>query len=211
MKKVFLTAVALATFGYSQAQDKTSTQVSFGAKAGVNFATFYLSEDSAADSKPFVGVHLGGFVNIPLSDKVSFQPELLYSMQGLKEEINDPGEKYDGKTAVNYLNVPLNFQFVLVDKLFMEAGPQIGFLLSATNEYTYSYTTGGVTTTISDSDDAKEVFKGTDFGFNLGAGYHFTEKLSANLRYTFGLSAIDEVEGVDMSNRVLQLSIGYKF
>ena len=211
MKKVFLTAVALATFGYSQAQDKTSTQVTFGAKAGINFATFYLSEDHLTDSKPLVGVHVGGFVNIPLSEKVSFQPELLYSMQGYKEELKSKDENYDGKTAVNYLNVPLNFQFVLVDKLFMEAGPQIGFLLSSKSEYTYSYTTGGVTTTISDSEDTKEAFKGTDFGFNLGAGYHFTEKLSANLRYTFGLSAIDEVEGVDMSNRVLQLTIGYSF
>jgi hypothetical protein len=49
---------------------------------------------------------------------------------------------------------------------------------------------------------------------NLGAGYDFTEKLSAGLRYNFGLSNIAKTEdgdNIEIKNGVFSLSVGYKF
>jgi len=79
MKKLLLTA-AIAVFGIigTQAQD-----VSFGAKAGVNFANVG-GDGSDTDMK--TGLHIGVIGEYGLTDKFSLQAEILYSMQGAKSE-----------------------------------------------------------------------------------------------------------------------------
>ena len=55
---------------------------------------------------------------IPIANRFSFQPELLYSGQG-------------SSVNLNYLNIPLMAKYNLTKEFSLEAGPQIGFLLSA--------------------------------------------------------------------------------
>jgi long-subunit fatty acid transport protein len=66
--------------------------------------------------------------------------------------------------------------------------------------------------------DSKRLFNSTDFGINFGAGYDFTEKFSAGVRYNMGVSNIfsDEFkdalqEDVSVQNSVFSLSLAYKF
>ena len=53
--------------------------------------------------------------------------------------------------------------------------------------------------------------KSTAFSANLGAGYNFTENISAGLRYSIGLSDILDVDGYELKSNVISLSVGYKF
>ena len=201
MKKIILTVSAVFAFGFMDAQE-----TKFGVKGGVNFAT--LTGD-AEDVSMKVGFNVGGFVEIKVSDKFSVQPELLYSTQGARTEISEfDGFNFDAKVNLGYLNIPIMARYYVANKFSLEAGPQVGFLLSAKGKA--EVMEGGVTT--SAEEDIKDEFESIDFGVNFGAGYDFTKNLSANVRYNFGLTNIAKDSGNDKANNsVLSLSLGYKF
>jgi opacity protein-like surface antigen len=181
MKKIILSAVAVFAFGFANAQD-----VKFGAKVALNVAS--LSGDIENVSS-LVGFQVGGFAEIKVSEKFAVQPELMFSTQGASSD--------DGDITLNYLNIPVMAKYYVAKSFSLEAGPQIGFLLSAK----------------SDGEDMKDETSSTDFGFNFGAGYDFTENLSAGLRYNLGLSNLIDVEGFDgtAKNGVFSVALGYKF
>jgi hypothetical protein len=189
MKKIILTAMAVFAFGFANAQ-----KVEFGAKVGFNLAN--VTGDAVGNSTRF-GFNGGFFADINLSEKLVFQPELLYSTQGAKYK----GE--DGYNAnIDYLNVPLMLKYYVTEKFNIEAGPQVGFLLSAKSkdsEGSYSI---------------KDETKSTDFGLNFGLGYDFTKNIFVNGRYNLGLSnIIKNTEGEDYNakNSVFSFAVGYKF
>lgn len=216
MKKVFLTAVAIFAFGFANAQD-----VKFGAKAGLNLSNLSFSEGSDPDSK--IGFHLGGFAEIGISDKFAIQPELLFSTQGAKTEESESyssfGNYYsyneENKINLSYINLPVIAKFYVIKSLALEAGPQVGFLVGAKYKYEWFENDNGDVISGSGSRDAKKDIKGTDFSFNFGASYNFTNNLFAGLRYNVGLSDINEHQDSydrnDVKNNVLSLSVGYKF
>ena len=181
MKKIILTAAAVFAFGFANAQD-----TKYGVKGGLNSSTL-----SGADgAKSIIGLNLGGFVEFKVSDKFSVQPELLYSMQGAKSDF--------GTLNMNYINIPVMAKYAVADKFNLQAGPQIGFLMSAKF----------------DSVDVKDSMKSMDFGVNLGAGYDITEKMSLDLRYNLGLAQTQKELAAGetaVKNSVIQLSFGYKF
>ncbi len=204
MKKIILTVAAVFAFGFANAQE-----TKFGIKGGVNFAN--LAGD-IEDNSSLIGFNVGGLVEIKVSDKFFIQPELLFSAQGAKEEysetFNGTTINYDSKLNLSYLNIPVMAKFYVADKFSLEAGPQVGFLLSAKAN---SEATDG-TNSSSSEEDVKDSFESTDFGFNFGAGYDFTTNLSAGVRYNLGLSNIAKDSGNDeIKNTVLSVSLAYKF
>lgn len=209
MKKLFIAAVAVMAFGVSNAQD-----IKYGAKVGLNVATL---NGDVEDAKSLIGAHLGGFVEIKINEKFAFQPELLYSMQGAKSEYSESEPDYsynaEEKYKLGYLNLPLMAKYFATEKLFIEAGPQIGFLMSAKYEFEETETFMGETDSFSGDADVKDNLKSIDFGFNFGLGYEFTENVFASARYNVGLSDINDLEGssAKIQNGVLQVSVGYKF
>ncbi len=157
-------------------------------KAGFNLSS--LGGDSRYDygSKP--GFHIGGLVEIPFSDVIILQPEVLLSFQG-------SGTFLDDDINLFYLNVPLIGKYNVWDNLFIEAGPQFSILLSSNiDEDTYG--------TLVTPD--KSTF---DIGFALGAGYRLDENFYFQLRFIPGF--INVVKDFDSKNRVLQISASYFF
>ncbi len=188
MKKVLLcAAIAVLTMTTSFAQ------ASFGAKAGVNFAN--ITGDDLDGTEGKIGFHIGAVAEISFSEKFSFQPELLFSTQGLK------AEEGDGKLKLNYINLPLMGKYYVMDGLSLELGPQVGFLLSAKSD-------DG-----NDDVDVKDSLKSIDFGLNIGVGYKMESGLNFGVRYNLGLSDINDVDGYDGENKngVIQVSVGYFF
>ena len=189
MKKIILSAIAIMAFAFTNAQETR-----FGVKGGVNINNF----SGDVDTESLVGFHVGGFAEIKIIERLAIQPEILYSSQGAK--YNFLGD--DVNLKLNYINVPVLAKFFITKQFTVEGGPQIGFLVSAKD----------------DGDDAKDFYKSTDFGFNFGAGYSFTDNLAVNLRYTVGLSNIADYDTDDVDeyldspkNSVLALSLAYKF
>jgi opacity protein-like surface antigen len=192
MKRIFLIAFAVMTFGLANAQ-----QTRFGIKGGLNLTSF--AGGNYYDAKSLVGFQVGGFAEIKVIERLSIQPEVLFSTQGAKF---DGGSLGDFDDKLNYINIPVLAKFYITKQFTVEGGPQLGFLVSAK----------------SDGHDSKDNFKSVDTGFNFGAGYNFTDNVSVNLRYTVGLSNIADYDVNDTEeyfdspkNSVLALTLGYKF
>ena len=201
MKKLFLTAAAVFAFSFANAQD-----VKYGAKAGLNISS--ITGDGTEDVSSKIGFQVGGFAEIKISDKFAIQPELLYSAQGAKAKLSEEGVSIKATQKLAYLNIPVIAKYYVAKGFSLEAGPQLGFLLSAEQESTESI--DGVTTT--ESDDNKEGFNSTDFGFNLGAGYDVTENINLGVRYSIGLSNIvKDSEDFKQNNSNIAIAVGYKF
>ena len=161
----------------------------FGAKAGLNFANF---SGDITENKMLTGFHVGAFVELELSEKIILQPELLFSTQGTKFEESGFSADFD----VNYINIPVMFKYAVAEGFNLEAGPQIGFLLSAEVV----------------GEDIKDEMESIDFGMNVGASYDFTEKLFAQARYNIGLANVAKDSGDEkIQNSVISVSLGYRF
>jgi len=219
MKKGFLAAIALFSFGIAQSQE-----IKFGVKGGLNLST--LTGDAVSDDISMkAGFHAGGLVEIKFTDKLSLQPELLYSLQGAKTEDSEviAGTTYrdESKLNLSYINVPVMLKFYPVKGFFLEGGPQVGFLVSAKSKNESTETDPGNTITLTSTEtDIKDQLKGVDVAFNFGLGYDFTDNLFANARYSLGLTNIYDVPAflggfgiteLDAKNSNISVSLGYKF
>ncbi len=183
MKKI-LVLVVVTVLGFANVN---AQEIKFGVKGGLNFAT--ISGDNTKGIDVVTAFNFGVLSEIPISDKFSFQPEIMYSGQGYSFA--------DNTIALNYLNIPLMGKYYVTKGLSLEAGPQIGFLLSAKN----------------DDIKVKDSFNTVDFGVNFGLGYKFDNGLNFVTRYNLGLTDINNVEGSSSKNKngVFQISVGYFF
>ncbi|TLX73028.1 PorT family protein [Labilibacter sediminis] len=176
-------------------------QVQFGAKAGLNIAKGSGDLYEGTDSR--MGLVIGAFAKFNVSEKLDFQPELLYSQQGSKETVDFEGLEIDGTAKLDYLNIPLMFKYNVANGLNIQAGPQVGFLMSAKYKMEFEGE--------SETEDMKEFLKGIDFGLNFGLGYDFESGLAIDARYNLGMSNISDMDDVDGKNGVLQFTVGYAF
>jgi len=197
-----ITAQNNATFG----QD-----IRFGTKAGLNGSNF--SGDTEGNSTR-ISFHLGGFAEFMINEEFAVQPELLFSAQGSNfDEFN---------SVLTYLTLPIMGKYFVDDKIHLEFGPQICFLLSAKLKDfpTEDFGGGGTvdqqskTTNISakmQDVDIKETVKSLDFGVSFGGGYMITEQINLGLRYYLGLSNFNDTnqENSTLRNSVFQLSVSY--
>ncbi len=183
MKKILVLTV-FTVLGFTNVN---AQKIKFGAKGGLNFAT--ISGDNTKDIGTVAAFNFGVMSEIPISEKFSFQPELMYSGQGYSFN--------DDTVALSYLNIPLMGKYYVTKGLSLEAGPQLGFLLAAKNEKT----------------DVKDSFKTFDFGVNFGLGYKLDNGLNFGARYNLGLTNINNLDSSSSKNKngVLQLSVGYFF
>ena len=171
-----------------------------GLKAGLNVAS--ISGDESDDLNVRTGMFFGGFAELCLTNEFAIQPEILYSMQGANYSQSDG---YEGKLKLDYLNLPIMAKIKIVDELYIQAGPQIGFLLSATDEFKSAGDSG--------NDDILEDLNIIDFGVNLGLGYQLHNGINFGARYNLGLSDINNVTGNNFNNQngVFQFSVGFRF
>lgn len=194
MKKNILSALAVFAFGIINAQD-----VKFGAKVGGNLSNLRidLEEVGSVIFNSNVGFQAGAFAEINVANEFSIQPEVLYSYESSK--LGFGGENIE--MNLSYINVPVMAKYYASEKISLQAGPQIGFLVAAKGKSQGS------------SEDIKENFKSTNFGLNFGLGYDFTENVIVDLRYNIGLSNIseEEFEGGKLKTSGFSLSLGYKF
>ncbi len=131
------------------------------------------------------------------TEKLGLQPEVLFSMQGSKQD------GYDYKVITNYVNIPVLLRYDITDMFSVHAGPQFGVLLSADAEYS-----GG-------SQDIKEYYKGTDIGIAIGAeADDLPLNLGVGVRYILGLTNVAEedidFEEASVKSGVIQIYVKFR-
>lgn len=225
MKKLFTVFAAIAVFNQTiVAQDATNNlNLKLGAKAGLNLASI---TGDLENIKTRTSFHLGGLAEININEDLMVQPELLFSSQGAKYD--------DFILRLGMLNLPVMAKYYVTEEFSLEAGPYIGFLLSAKLEDNSSSNTNNPTltpntetvslkaksaseivsnTSVRRADDVKESIKSFDIGFGFGAGYRVDSNINVNLRYNLGLANGNDVNASagDFKNSVIQLSASYFF
>lgn len=215
MKKLILGIAVLSTsLAFAQTTTTTSTMssspVRFGVKAGMNVSS--LSNDGTLDDQGSkIGFNAGVFANIPVAESFSIQPEVLYSQYGDKyDDTNINGNRISYARHFDYVAVPVMFQYNFIPNLYVEAGPEFGFLVNAKNKLKNETNND----TLNESGDYKDRLNGFNVGIGLGAGYYFTDNIGLTARYVAGVTDVakDRPDNSDaIRNNVFQVGLAFKF
>ena len=227
MKKINLLlltfTIASATFSQSGTTGSTGTtgtnrmKMQFGLDVGANFAKFDLDDEEFSNRalipsvKNKTSFHVGGFVNIPISQVVSLKPQIIYSRQG--SEVTQPigtgatatTAKYDEDLGYIYV-APAAIHLMSNQGLMFESGPMLGFLVSAEQDG-QAVTSNSV---------IKSQRNPLDFLWSSGIGYLSKVGLGFHARYNYGFSNIyrtknNQNPNGEAHNRIIQLGLMYHF
>jgi len=185
-----ITAILFTGVAIGQHGNAPAGHVNLGIKGGVNAYNVHNDNDTKYDTK--AGFHFGLLGHIHFDSQFAIQPEIVFSGQGAKiGDIN-----YN----LNYVNVPVLFQYMFDNGFRLQAGPQAGFLITAKSK------NDNVTT------DNRDDLKPLDFGLSFGASYIFPPTgFGIDARYNLGLSNINKDSDVNSTNRGIQLGLFYIF
>src|SRR5258705_12082555 len=197
MKKKFL--FVLFCFIMTKIHSQNSYTISGGILGAVNFSKFKTHDngtvhgDISYDSK--VSGAFGGWVNFPLSNMFSIEPQLMYSAY----------RYFTSSTASNvllrdgslgYISVPLLLKVHLGDHFAIDAGPQLDFLTSVKNK--------------SGSFAVKSDFKGTSFSGFVGLEALPHGRVTIFARYIHGFTNMNNRTDITMpkyKNQDIQLGL----
>lgn len=226
MKRIVLAGV-IALFGLFAAQSAFA-QVQVGIRGGANIGFASKPEylgSLTPDFSSSIGPTGALFLDIPLSDRVSFRPEVSYIRKGvaIKEgfDLNLGGFALPIGATIAYqsqhIEVPLLFKFNLSDgpvQPYFIAGPAVSYAfdgrirtrasaLVTTRPFDVDVNYGGM---LSPWDFGAAA--GLGLAMDAGAGKFFVEG-----RYTHGFTRQVQVPvvNVNVRNRGVALSLGYSF
>ncbi len=172
-----VTAILITGVASAQHGNTPAGHVNIGIKGGLNVYNIHNDNNTEYDSK--TGFHFGLLGHIHGDRHLAIQPEIVYSTQGTKNY------------SLDYINVPVLFQYMFDNGFRLQAGPQVGFLISADN---------------------KDNLNPIDIGISIGASYvHPPTGFGIDARYNLGLSNINKNSDVNSTNRGFQLGLFYIF
>ena len=143
-------------------------------------------------------------------EQFSLNTGLAYIQRGATTQALNPTtlETQEGLIRLQYLSVPVLARFYATPMLFLEAGPQVAYLLDAHSKLKEGTETFDLMPSF-DSD--------LDLGLLVGLGVNLHERLSLSLQYYHGLSKVDSFVFTDVNgetvadpswhNRSLQLGL----
>lgn len=229
MKKVFL-ALMFSTAIYA-----VQAQSGFGVHGGAIMTnTKQEADGEEVDSKYRFSWKGGITASVPLTEKLSFMPQLNVLSKGYKvEESAEFGEfSFKVKAAANltYVELPLNFVYhanTSEEGFFAGIGPSLSYGIGGKLKYEVDLSGFGSESeeidvkfdgkkndgNLNDPDDIPEEvhLKAFEFGGNVLAGYRFSSGLFIQANYNHGFSNISPDEGTKAKNKYFGLGIGYFF
>jgi len=170
-------------------------QFHIGAKAGVNATK--ISGKSFKEEFNY-NYLVGFFAEIGVGQKLSVNPELIYSQASSTRDTSIKNvlpdfNKDQTKAKLNYLSIPILLNLQLAGPLHIEAGPQFSILTSSDKNLL---------------DNGKDAFKKGDFSMVGGVQLKFNA-LRLSGRYVIGLSNVSDLPSQEKwKNQALQVAIG---
>ena len=212
MKKIaFLIIIAVCGFSQVRAQN-------FGVKAGYNYSTLSGETSSISTIEGLSGFYIGGLVELPISNMLSIQPELIFSRQGvdLRQGLKNLSIRTDtSEIRLDYLNIPVMAK-VNLGPIFLEGGVQFGFLVNKPK--VDSYIANVYLRNLLDKDS----YNSFDFGVGAGLGVKLNQHFFVETRYTYSLTNVFDPndrhfksslisDGDNFKNSVFSIGLGMKF
>ena len=203
MKKLFFSYLFIFSSHFAW------TQVSAGPFAGVNFSKV---AGGNITNKFKTGYFAGAFLKFDITNTIAFQPEMLYSSQGFKQQASfvKSGVSTDTNLthSLSYIEFPFLLNLSVAGNGFVHFGPQIGYIVNAKKKGSISTESNGSvqTETINTSDIYG--FSTTEYALVIGGGYRFIFGLDASVHFTYGITKLYTATGGH--NFVIGISVGYK-
>ena len=212
MKKIaFLIIIAICGFSQVRAQN-------FGVKAGYNYSTLSGETSSISTIEGLSGFYIGGLVELPISNMLSIQPELIFSRQGvdLRQGLKNLSIRTDtSEIRLDYLNIPVMAK-VNLGPIFLEGGVQFGFLVNKPK--VDSYIANVYLRNLLDKDS----YNSFDFGVGAGLGVKLNQHFFVETRYTYSLTNVFDPNDKhfksslisdrdNFKNSVFSIGLGMKF
>ena len=227
MRRLFLLCLFVLTLFGAQAQPKWGTW-SVVPHVGVSFANLtkdaiYVPYNGTSHSQTRIGFSGGADVYYQLTDKLALSGGVAYTQAGcnFKDIPADLSAKsgtvfHDSYFNLDYVDVPLLAHVYVSKGLAFSVGCQPSFLTKATwHTEMQDYETDGKGGIKYDKNevsegDVKHWFKKTAFAIPVGISYEY-ENVMLMARYNFGLSNVYNHDLGDSKNRIITVSVGYKF
>ncbi len=202
----------------------TNAQVSYGIRAGLNIANWRGESlqglNNIVDlSKGFIntksrtGIHIGGYLDIPVTENVSFEPGLQYSQKGyaLRGDLAIDVLKYFGINAKaqvqsSYIDMPLLLKANVSNGFTVYGGPQLSFLLHERLHLGASVL--GISV-YNKNWDMTDNFNKVDVAIAGGVGYKFENGFNINAGYDYGFGKLDKNNNYKAYNRAVKISLGF--
>lgn len=172
----------------------------FGLRAGLNYND-YISSDDPTPYDPVVTPTGGIFVRFIVSDRLSIEPNILYSQKGYTYEYYGPiDDQLSGEATFHNLDIPVWIRYNIIGGLNLFAGPEISF-----NLFTDGYSQIGPVL-------LAEVERSNDIvaGVSGGVGYRFPAGVDVQAAYGRSVSDVRDIAGSNHFTN-LQLTVGYAF
>jgi outer membrane protein OmpA-like peptidoglycan-associated protein len=194
MRRLLLGALLLVSqFGIAQNIVKEHYTLSGGLLGAANITEFSVIGNQNIKYDPKLTWAAGGWVNIPITLKFSFEPQLVYN--NFKYRSNSPGALL-GHGNAGYLSLPLILKYDITPSFALTAGPQVDFLMSVNDK-------GGSAT--------KSDLTGTSLSGNLGFEVMPHARVTPFARYIFGITDMDARAGHAGALKNSNIQVGLKF
>ena len=187
MKKfILLFVTCFSFFANSQVELKP------GVKAGLNLANI-----SNADYKVKPDFYAGISLGLKFSERYTLQPELVYSRQGARSELDGAS---NSEIQIDYFSIGVANKYKLIQgvNLYAVAGPFLDVIIKDNIDYEPFLNLTGT----------------FDIGLFAGLDYEFWSGLGVEFRYKFGLKEVNGIGNdvnVEHFNRVFQVGLSYNF
>ncbi|MBP7174401.1 MAG: PorT family protein [Cloacibacterium sp.] len=190
MRKIILTLMILQSIiGFAQKKKvitKKTNNFHFGIKAGGNYSNI-AGKDIYYTYRYRFGFHGGLVGKYDFGNQFSAQAEVLYSNIGTKTEFYENNYKFNGIVKIQNITIPIVVQYKIIPKLYVETGPEVNINLTAIHKEEKGENW---------SFDWKKYMSSSYFAWAIGSGFHITDELSINARYSLGIiTPFKKIEG----------------
>jgi hypothetical protein len=173
-----------------------------GIKGGGNLSDFLSAQNPNQTSySAIAGWNAGVFVNFWLGNHFAIAPEVLYSTAGagIKTTVTDNNSTVTVNNHFNlhYVSLPLMAKLRFTGGFYIEAGPQVSL---------------NVSSSAWEDQSVKDLTNNAELGAAAGIGYQSPIGLGVSLRYTVGLTTVDNTRDatwgdVNMRNSSFSLDL----
>lgn len=209
MKKIILLATILLIAGTASAQtylnsdrDNLSsvgqTNVAFEAGAAISSTTGGTNFNTGG----IAGFNVGFSFEVPVLNTFSIMPEILYAQKGYTA--NTQFGNFEQRSQ--YIDVPVLAKFHAGSKLNFYVGPQVSYLMTATNKFSSEFSTPAQS--YYENNGTKLLFDGV-----VGVGVNVTHAVELHARYAIDLQGSytnGNTVVPSYRNQALQVGFGFK-
>lgn len=197
-------------------------QVQLGVKGGFSYDIFTNKDNDPAKG---TGTEIGGYCRVPISELLSFQPEVMYATRQAKATIDEQysyqdmngwhlsTHKGNMENRLSYVEVPLLLGIQVARGFRIHVGPVPALRVGYKSSLDYTITTSGngatqQTQIKGDSNDAKGI-RDFDFSAALGLNYELEKGFNFGVRYLRSFTTLGTNGGAYYNG--IQVTIGYTF